>query len=37
MRSAARSLAERARGLAVISSSLGVTGFRVKRRKLGAA
>src|SRR3984957_14014606 len=37
LRSAARSLAERARGLAEISSSLAVTGRLVRTAKLGAA
>src|SRR5262249_22265483 len=37
VRSAARSLAERARGLAAISLSPGITGLRVSRRKLGTA
>src|SRR5450631_2097349 len=37
VRSAARSFAERARGLAEISSSSGVTGRLVKMTKLGAA
>src|ERR1700716_1515059 len=37
VRSAARSFADRARGLAEISSSPGVTGRLVKMEKLGAA
>src|ERR1700738_5178751 len=37
VRSAARSFADRARGLAAISSSSGVTGRLVKMEKLGAA
>src|SRR6185437_10780809 len=37
VRSAARSRAERARGLRSISAAPGVTGLRVMRRKLGAA
>src|SRR5205085_142126 len=37
LRSAARNLAERARGLRFTSSSLAITGLRTRIRKLGAA
>ena len=37
VRSAARSRAERARGLRAISAAPGTTGLRFRRRKLGAA
>jgi len=37
VRSPARSLAERARGFSLISSSFAMTGLRVRPRKLGGA